>query len=199
MKHVPSATSSDLERARELSRRLRPGESPDEPHARAHAVPPGPGAFVRFRAADVVKVAAGPVAAPPPLPPPETAKRSAPASPQGGGRWDESLEWCRGRTGARSAFALDGQGLLIASSGALASEEAEGIGSRMMLALDQARKMADTPPARLSVGFDLGGDRLSGFAVTLGDGTPVTFGLVGPQTPDPLSRAVLEEAFDAGT
>ena len=195
MKYAPSANSSDLDRARELSRKLRP----EEPVAASRALNADAGTegFLRFRAAKVASVAPraplSPAAVAGPRDRPAVLDR--PVSPRAGGSWGPFLDWCRRQAGSESAFAIDAQGLIISASGAIRVEEAEAMGSRTMIALEQALRMTEAAVSP-SVAFDLGGSRLSGFSVSLSDGSRVTFGLVGPEAVGAALRATFQEAFD---
>ena len=193
MKHGLDASSSDVERARELSRKLRP----DAAGARTDGPGPGEGGFVRFRAA---AAPGGPAAAPRALAGGETPGRSSSAavsaSPAAGTLWDPFLDWCRAVAEATTGFVLDRQGLFVAVRGTLSATEAEGIGSRVMVALEQARKIQPGGPDP-SVAIDFGGSCLSGFAVSLRDGSPLTIGLVGPRLVDPAARRAIAQAFES--
>jgi hypothetical protein len=189
MKHGLDASSSDLDRARELSRRLRPDAVP----APAGGPSPEGRGFVRFRAASAPAATASPARG-------EAAARGsaspAPTSPAAGTLWDPFLDWCRAVAGAATGFVLDRQGLIVAVRGALSATEAEGIGSRVMVALDQARKIRPDGPAP-AVSIDFGGSCLSGFEVSLKDRSPLTIGLIGPRFVDPSARRAIAEAFES--
>jgi len=73
--------------------------------------------------------------------------------------------------------------------------EAEEMGSRLMVALEHARKMPVDGAADASVAFDFGGRWLSGFSLPLRDGTKVTFALIGPAAVDGPLRRSFEKAF----
>ena len=178
MKHAPDASSSDLERARELSRKLR-GDASNRARAGAAAVPaPGKDGFLRFRAGGL-------------LPAP------APSAPVSGTLWDPFLDWCLAVAGATAGFVLDGQGLLVAVRGALSAGDAEGIGARVMVALEQARKIQPGGSPDPAVSIDFGSGCLSGFAVALKDRSVLTIGLVGPRSVAPAARGTIASAFAA--
>lgn len=169
----------DLERAREISRRLKGG--PDaEPGTEAAG-----SRFVAFRAARVGTVPAS----------------MAPLEPEGPstGRapWDRFLSWARLLTQAEAAFVLDEHGLVIAVHGTLPMEELERIGARLLAALEQARKMYVAEPSTPSVNIALGGRWLNGLSVTGADGSPAVLGLVGPIVSSAEIRSALAGALCA--
>jgi hypothetical protein len=108
------------------------------------------------------------------------ASRPGRAATFGGEGWDAVLDWTLEATGAGAAFLMDPHGLVVACRGPLPSGQAEGLGSRLMLALEQAGRMV--PPgeeaAELSVTVQFGEILLTGFPAPLGDGTVLTAGLI---------------------
>jgi hypothetical protein len=58
--------------------------------------------------------------------------------------WHVLLDGCLQACGASGAFALDPQGLVIATRGDLDPELVERLGARLTLTLDQARKMGES-------------------------------------------------------
>lgn len=179
-----NVSSSNLERAREASRRIQ-GEAPGPAAAVA------PQTYVRFRAQALIPAAPVPApAAPAPLPPLDIQSPPGSLAPFS---WDKLLTWCRTAARAESAFAMDSHWLVIAHQGSLRPEQVEGVGSCLMIALEQARKMirGDTP---VTVSVELGTLWLTGFAAALSDGALVTLGIMGPQIVDATIRqAVLNE------
>lgn len=171
-------SSSDLERAREMSRRLAAGSSgrPDAPSPSRRAgigvAAPDPAGFVRLRRPAPRSTAASA--------PPVAADRPLRVAAFGGEGWDAILDWTLEATGAGAAFLMDPHGLVVACRGPLPSGQAEGLGARLMLALDQAAKMV--PPgeesADLSVAVQFGEVLLTGFLAPLADGTVLTAGLI---------------------
>ena len=201
MTNEHSANSSDLERARELSRKLNPGPPrPTVGEAKESERP-----YIRFRAAAVLRVGdlSGVVPEPPDSPSPLRAvpgpvPPAAPpqAAPQvSGSPWGPLLDWCRSVSGAESAFVLHPYGLIVAVRGPLPEAEAGEMGSRLMVALEHARKMPVDGAGDASVAFDLGGRWLSGFSFPLRDGTKATFAAIGPNALDGPLRRSFEKAF----
>ena len=69
------------------------------------------------------------------------------------------------------------------------------MGSRLMGALEHARKMPVDGAADASVAIDFGGRWLSGFSFPLRDGTKLTFASIGPNALDGPLRRSFEKAF----
>lgn len=169
--------ADDLERAREISRRLKGGPDPG-------VVATG-SRFVTFRAARVGSVPAA-------MAPFEQEGPSTGRVP-----WDRFLSWTRLLTRAEAAFALDGHGLVIAVHGTLQMEELERIGARLLAALEQARKIDVTEPSMLSVNIALGDRWLSGLSVVGADGSRAVLGLLGPIVSSAEVRSALTGALSA--
>lgn len=187
MKTGWNAASSDLDRARTLSRSLRPGAS----LARRTESTGFPGGFVRFRFAGQElaqpRLAAEP-AAPQELP-------DLPAELSGGALWDRLLELCATMTKAETAFIMDGFGLLVSCRGPLAGDEFEEIGARLILILEQARQMRSAEPAGEAVAIEMGEKYLSGFQVLFEDGLSLTIGLIGKDSVTRNQRVVIARAI----
>lgn len=113
MKSAPPEASSDLERARALSRAL------------TAVAPPKSTPILEAPAYTRLARAPQPIAASPALP-----------SLSVGARWPAIVAWAAGLEGAGAALALDRKGLLVAVSG-LPDDEATRIGGRVALAFDQ--------------------------------------------------------------
>lgn len=192
MKSAPAASSSDLERARQLSRSLRPALARP-----AGAAPRAAGSgYVRFQMA-----AAPPAPAPVPSPAPDVPP-AIPAGLAGGALWNFLLDWCAAYVQAGTAFVMDGFGLLVAARGDLPPEQFEEVGGRLILILQQARLMQGAAVADLAVGIELGDGFLSGFQLLLDDGSPLTVGLIGREPisshPRGVIRRTVRDALAAG-
>lgn len=161
MKNVPSEASSDLERARALSRSL--SEARDAKPAPTGASTSGPPAYARLglRRASTL----------PPL--------------EAGARWPRIVGWLRASTLASSVFAVDRKGLVIASTG-LEDDEAMRIGGRVALAFDQS---AYVDEVRALV-IDWAGEQLTAIEIRDGDDVPVLLGILGHPTPVPRAQVV---------
>jgi len=105
------------------------------------------------------------------------------------------LTWCCVAARAELAFLLDAQGLVVANRGPGSSEEVEGMGARLLAAMDQVRRLAPPGAAAPAVNVEMGARWLTGFALALPDGTGVMLGLVGPKPAGTEIRAALQRAL----
>lgn len=209
--------SEDLERARELSRRLkgvkkpgapaRPPEGPftslaiSEPPAPKPRPPPAP---ARPAAAAAASPAPSPAPSPPPTParaaapaprppatepPPARAPLPAPTSSYGSAAWNALLDECLDATHGESAFVMDPQGLIVAAAGRRPAEELEAIGSRLMIAFDQGDRMQDGQRS-LTLTLETSQGALFGVRLLQEDGSVLTLGILssGAMGPVPLQR-----------
>ena len=128
-----SVTSSDLELARTLSRRLSGAQTSGQPPA-----PTGPG-YVRFAPRPIAAV---PVAAQPAGVTVELVRFDT---------WDKLLDSCLSLTRATTAFVMDPEGFAIAHRGALSMEEIQGLGSQLMVAMSEADRLEHPGTPALSV------------------------------------------------
>ncbi len=111
----PCDHSSDLEQARYLTRRLRGNLT------RAEELSFPARHYVRF-----------------------LGRRGNPAGGDasfGISNWHQLLDDCMRETGATAAFVMGGEGLVIAVRGGVAAEQAQAIGARLMIGLDQAEQL----------------------------------------------------------
>jgi hypothetical protein len=197
-------SSSDLNRAREISRRLAEREKRPAPKP---AAAPAPGPAHRF-SAEQVRAAAGLPAPPAPASPAASAPaasapaparaapppRPLPPLPAGGG-WDALVAWCRSALLAESAFLIDDQGLLVASAGKIDAREAEGIGGRLVFTLEQADEMKGDALSARAITLEYGGSCLSGWRVPIAGGVSLTLGVLGARPPGPDAGAIVARAF----
>ena len=200
--------SSDLERARALSRALRgasdeAGSAPalprfepagsgagDDPFATAEPRPMAPERALDAHG-DVVHEDVDALAVAAMLQPDALGSRF----------WNELLVQCvelARAEGATGAFAVDSQGLSIGQIGNLDPDEVEGTGSRLVIALEQAARMesfASHRPGSILIEF---GDRwLTGFSIDCGPEAQIVLGIVaheplGERTRDLISNLVSE-------
>lgn len=167
-------SSSDLEAARAASRALQGGTprgaaAPTPPYT--HLAPPAP----------------PPPAAPEP-PKAPVPRRPLPATLTGGAAWKQVLEECVHLSGAQEAFAVDASGLTVASTGAVQDEERQSMGARLVLAFDQADRIAARPCRLLTI--ELGGRTLTGLRLTA-EGQEVVIGLLSRQPVTPQAQQAL--------
>ncbi|MEZ4226220.1 MAG: roadblock/LC7 domain-containing protein [Polyangiaceae bacterium] len=174
----PSAPFSDLELAREVSRRLRSprvGAAPrSEPSPR----------YVPFDARRFV---------------PATHWVAAPRGHRFGAElWNELLDGCLSAANAEAAFVMDGQGLVVATRGTMQADDAEAIGARLMVALDQAEEIGGATGS-YSVAIEFGGAWLTGLRLQLKDERSLTVGLVARAPLARESRDVIENLMGITT
>ena len=173
MSYDQSMTSSALEFAVQLSRRLR------EDSRNNSRLDPRP-RYVRF---DARRFLPGGV---------ELGQRKSRTF--GADAWNQLLDGCIGIAQADSAFLMEPQGLVVAARGRLSADVAEGIGGRLMLALDQAAQMSPGKSHTVCVEFD--GRWLTGVRLTVGD-TLLTLGVTAEQPLPRDIREALEELIAA--
>ena len=179
MTSSPNAASSDLEKARALSRSLgaaRPGES-------------SRGGFIVFRRPARRRERELQPADPSSCPEPEEESgvlTSPPLLPAfGARRWDLLTAWLRDSVGGRAAFVMDSQGLLMALDGPLEVPEVENAGARLGLALLHAGKMFAESPPFLRIDVSVGDLHLTGFELHEPGGSQFTVGILGPEPISP--------------
>jgi hypothetical protein len=183
-KPAPSASSSDdLERARQLSQRLK---------GTAGSAPAASSPYVSFGARAEAPAPAAPPAVgrvAPPVPPaqsrpslPLMARREplrAPAAGFGPQAWNRLLDGCATAVAADAAFLMDPHGLVVAARGPRATEEVEAVGARLMVAFDQADRIEGAQGA-LTLTVESPRGSLHGLRLRQPDGSFLTLGLVVP-------------------
>ncbi len=174
-----SAPSSDLELARKVSQRLRQPRTA----GRGPKAEPSP-RYVQFDARQFV---------------PATHWVSGPRAQRFGAEiWNELLDGCLSAADAEAAFVMDGQGLVVATRGNISADDAEAIGARLMVALDQAAEIGNRGGS-YSVAIEFDGSWLTGLRLHLHDAKSLTVGLVahGPLSRD--TREVIENLMGITT
>jgi hypothetical protein len=182
MSDVRSGNSSDLALARELSRRLvieaRPLPTPEA------ARPPSYVAFPsRARGSSEIKRI---------LEPPLV------SVDQGSVCWDRLLDWCLHAFAGEAAFVMDDQGLVVATRGRMPPEAVQAVGSRLILALQHAERIADADGTSRSIAIELPDGWLNGLRATIGAEPAAIVLTVGIVTRGPLrtdERVAVERAF----
>lgn len=140
-----TAGSSDVDRARALSRRL-VGLEP-EPGVSA---PPSP--YVRFADADR------------PAPEDEAPADAVLDMPLNDfTRWDEFLAWALNTVRSSAAFAVDPQGFVIGSSGNVPEDGFEGTGAELSYVMSQADVMNPEMGSLKSLALEYANRHLTGF------------------------------------
>lgn len=175
-KNALSEPSSDLERARASAARLVASRG-----AQAASPTGEPPAWARLGARPWDReIAAAPALV-------EVAEPSfdlAAIESAGERAWNAYLEWAIASAPAEGAFFVDDHGLVIATRGALPSDDLESSATRFVLALDQAARIDPTAPAASAVVVDVGERWWTGLRVA----SSIVLVLVGA-TPIPRARA----------
>ncbi len=209
-------SSSDLERAREVSRRLRPGGATAPPSAVTTGPLPTRLGFSAERARALAggtapmaaaPHAAAPIPAAPPAPPnpsaelPVAAARpSAPPArptipePPADASWESLLVWCRSALAAEGAFVIDGRGLLVSNSGKLTDDDAQAMGARLVMTVDQADEMERGAQVR-TLTLDLSTRCLTGVRLQLASGARLTVGVLSLRPLTLSAGALVRRAF----
>jgi hypothetical protein len=151
--------SSDIERARALSRRLageRNAPAPSEPKE----------GFVRFAnrfqsRANQPAPAPAAAAAPAAKPIPEALVSCE--------NWDAMLAWCLEASGAKAAFVVDPEGFVIAHRGNWKFENLEAVGSQLLDVKERAERIEQGGGAKL-IGLELESFSLNGMIFPLKGG-----------------------------
>lgn len=161
---MPNERFSDLEAARAAARTLRSGAS-------TASIDRG---YVRF---DVRRIAGARA--------PQTDIVAVASEPRfGASGWERLLDASIAAAEAREAFLMNEQGLVIAVRGGMTPDEAEAVGSRVQLALEQADKMAADEAHRRAMMIELDRRWLVGIRFAVGDEASVTLGLFCADLPD---------------
>jgi hypothetical protein len=132
-------SSSDIERARELSRRLA------FPSRQGSAQAVDTTAYIRFpavvqeRPGRAVEATTTSTSA---VPTPAVSERASAAS------WEDLLAWLAEQLGAEAAFIVDNQGFVIANRGKIPSDGFEALGAEVYMSFEQLERV-DTLAGRL--------------------------------------------------
>lgn len=190
MKSSPSAGSSDLEKARALSRGLGAARPPEGAR----------GGFIAFRrpARAATETSEPTVARPEPAAATAGVDTSPPLLPPfGARRWDLLTAWLRESAEGRVAFVMDAQGLLMALDGPLEVPEVENAGARLGLALFHAGKMFTEAPPDIRIDVSVGDLHLTGFELHEPGGNLFTVGILGPEPISPRRCEALRRQAEA--
>lgn len=190
--------SSDLNRARELSRRLTQSEPSAPPPAPARSAPPRftaskvPGVPAPVTAAPASGAAAAPAPAVDPRAPTPWPGRVPPLP--AAATFEARTNWCREALGADAIFLLDERGLLVAASGGMTPSESEGIGARLVFSFEQADAMRRGADRTRSIAVEFGNSCLTGWRFPI-DGVTLTLGVVTPKPLAPGAAAIVARAY----
>ncbi len=174
------ANSSDLERARGLSRRLASETSAAAPGAQTAG-------FVRFAnrfQARASKPETAPALAQAPKP--------LAAKPSNWASWDALLAWCLEVTRSKAAFVVDPEGFVIAHCGDWKFENLEAVGSQLLDVKERAERIEQGGSAKL-IALELESFTLNGMVFPLKDRGAMLVGFIDAKE---LGRE-LQKAIDA--
>ncbi len=166
----PNAScSEDQAAAQQLSRQLRVAQAP---------TPPVPlVGYTRLGQPPTL-----PVPQPPQAPPP-SAELPVHVGAEG---WNRLLAEAAAYSGAKELFIVDTSGLPVATQGIPATFDVERVGSRLVLAFDQADRMGERACRHLTI--DLGSRTLTGVRLVAPEAGPLMLGILSdrPLTPEQL-------------
>ena len=106
----------------------------------------------------------------------------------GSKEWDGFLDACLRATSAETAFAMDGQGLLLASRGRMEGEQVGLVGTRLAATLDLARRMEISAGEAETSLIEFQHQWLTGIAVAAPDGEHFTVGVLAKEPVAPSVR-----------
>jgi hypothetical protein len=156
--------SSDLDLARDLSRRL----SGAEPDVAPPVVEDSP--YLRFSPSAPGRDARGEDG------PPPTDEELNDFT-----RWDELLAWALNKVRSSAAFAVDPQGFVIGSSGNVPEDGFEGTGAELSYVMSQADAMDPEMGGLESVELGFGNRRLAGFRARSAVATGFVIAFIDPE------------------
>lgn len=166
-----SGSSSDLDMARQLSRRL------TSPADRAREAPDADSVSSLYEGVTVDLGRAAATTATPPVPTRELVT------------WDDLLEWVLGISGASAAFVVDSQGFVIGRGGELPEDGFEGVGAELSDVFEKLDRIHPAGTALSSVDLPVPDGRLVGLRSGNDEGQTFMVGLV---VPSPLGETVKE-------
>jgi len=126
--------------------------------------------------------------------PPAPAQRPPLPMPPSTGTWESLLGWCRTTLGAEAAFVIDELGLLIANAGRIPDEEAQAMGARLVVALEQADELEQTAPVR-ALAIELTARYLTGFRLRMERGSLLAVGMVSARALPGAAAVLIRRAF----
>jgi len=181
------ASFSDIERAREISRRIT-GTPQTQP---AGPSEPGAQAYVPFSLS--FGVGSAPVVSTPAAPT-KVADAAAMVQPVdyesiSFESWESLLHWCREELDAESAFVVDPQGFVISLDGRLAEDGFEGIGAELSYSMEHLARITAAPGPLKWADFEFQGLRVLAVRVVVSEGAMMVFGFIapGPSAPQKLA------------
>jgi hypothetical protein len=152
--------SSDIDAAREISRRLsghgHASGSPGVAQPRYVVFRRAQGAPLETGGEQAKPVVRSEVSGPPASPPASVPLRIEQLAPPAVENWDDFLLWCTQRTGCSSALLVDGQGFVVARFGQGSLEESEGLAAELSLAMEHLAQIDVIPGGLRSATLEYG-------------------------------------------
>jgi chromosome partitioning protein len=122
--------------------------------------------------------------------------RLAPVTGMSGlAEWRGFLDTCLKATGAETAFVMDSQGLTLATRGRLHSGQIEGLGTRLMIAYEQAASMEIAAGEVHGVLVEFEHLWLTGLRTETRAGQRYTIGILGGEPVGPKAREQIREGI----
>ena len=106
--------------------------------------------------------------------------------------WEPLIEWLMSQLGAESAFVVDTQGFVIATSGQSATDGFEGMGAELCYAAEQLERVDPAAGALLWVDLEFGRRRIVCLKANAKERDTMLLGFVGVDPDYMSSRAKLE-------
>lgn len=185
-----SASSSDLQLARDLSRGLRG----PKPAPAGTAAEPG---YIRFSPERFAPPRSGPTREATPAEAPDEILRSTEVF--GPGTWERFLDWAMKATSGRTVFVFDGRGMLVAHRGPTSPEEVHRVGGHLAIAIEQAALIEPERSLAPAVAIEVEEGWLTGLWITTHAQETLTVGMLAPVALSGRVRAAVGRALGAVT
>ena len=117
--------------------------------------------------------------------------------PFGSGEWSVFLDACLRASAGETAFAMDSDGLILASRGRLAREQATSVGTRLTAALDHSRRMEISGGGVQTALVEFEHQWLTGVAVEREPGKAYTIGVLAREPVPPSVRTDIRNTLTA--
>lgn len=102
-------------------------------------------------------------------------------------RWHTILGWCVQIARGQSAFIINSQGLLVAESGSLPTNEADFLASNISLILEESEKLSEAGMETGAISIETKTGWISGFRVKVESEHSLILGIIGNE---PIAKAI---------